>query len=148
LARARNRCAGRSGRGAAQKRSNCSASRHIVSAPWTPSPSPAAFKTCLWDSDRVDVQDRCWPGLTPSSSVMAGGGRDHKPSRGRCRSTTEGIPRFRCGTSRRQRQRQPLQGLRAGDQKEPAHENNNPDDAASWSTKALATTRIQKQQPD
>jgi len=33
LARARNRYAGRSGRGAAQKRSNCSASRHIVSAP-------------------------------------------------------------------------------------------------------------------
>ena len=83
LARARTRFAGRSGRGAAQKRSNCFASRHIGSAPWTTSPSPAAFKTCLCDTDRLGVQDPCWPGLAPSSSVLAGHVRAHKPWRAR-----------------------------------------------------------------
>jgi len=94
-------------------------------------------------SVRVGVQDRCRPGLTPSSCVLAGGGRDHKPSRGRCRSTTEGILRFSSWDRSTTTTAEASSPFQVGAMRELAYNKNNHDDTMSRRTKALVTTRIQ-----
>jgi len=67
LARARTRFAGRSGRGAAQIRSNCSASRHIVSAPSPGRRAPAAFMSPAATS--TSSQFKTSPARPPHTTV-------------------------------------------------------------------------------
>ena len=140
LARARTRFAGRSGRGAAQKtqqllRFPAHRLRSLDSLPIS-----GRLQDLSLYSVRVGVQDRCWPGLTPSSSILAGGGRDHRPSGGRCRWTTEGIPRFSLWDKSTTTTATASSPFQVGAMREPAYNKNNHDDTMSPRTESLVTT--------